>query len=668
MDFNTQRDRSKALLVPPWNILIIDDDLEDYLIVRDRLSGSESKKWSLQWASTFEEGRKLLFGEPHNPTAFDAVLVDYNLGAHTGLEILHEAQRRKISAPFILLAGIDRREIDLEAMQAGAALYLTKEEASSILLERTIRYAIELRQKELALEQSDQKLRHQAMLFDFINDAMISSDAEYRITAWNKAAETLYGWSAAEVIGKNGLDLVRTQFPETDKLRMLDVIAREGQWRGEVTQVKRSGERFPVEVNSIVLYDENHQVTEYLSVNRDITERKRTEETVRQANTILVQQAEKLESQAEELRAQTDELVKANLRLSESDSRFRIALSNPSIAVFTTDEDLRYTWFYSTGMSAFEQLAIGKKDEELFLDGNAAEFSAVKQKVLETRSAAREEIQISIKGRSDLMFFDVSIEPLFDPQGALVGVIGACFDVTEQRTLEEERREHKLQMELHRRLLEYREKERQGIARDLHDGPVQDLSGLLFNIQFTKEAIQDPLMKVELEQIALQVKQTIQDLRGTINELRPPSLIRFGILQAIRLHLEDFQDKHPGILINCEADLQDSDNDFRLPEQVKLTLFRIYQEGMNNIARHSQATQAWVSISRRGDQVILELQDNGKGFSVNTGLADQTERNHFGLAGMTERADAVGGRLNVTSAPGEGTKIVVSIPINPSAQ
>jgi signal transduction histidine kinase len=244
----------------------------------------------------------------------------------------------------------------------------------------------------------------------------------------------------------------------------------------------------------------------------------------------------------------------------------------------------------------------------------------------------------------------------------MVGTIGACFNVTEQRKLEAESLEHITEMEVHHRLLEYREKERQGIARDLHDGPVQDLSGLLFNIQFTKDVIKDAAVRLDLERIGGSIKQIIRDLRDMINELRPPSLIRFGVTRAIQLHAEDFMEKHPEI--DIELMLRPVDNELRLAEAIDLTVFRIYQEAMTNIARHALATKVSVRFNKLNDYVILEVRDNGKGFSIASGLAEHTQRDHYGLAGMRERADAVGGQFSVISEPGEGTIIHVAIPLS----
>ncbi len=265
-------------------ILVIDDDREDFLIMRERLRAAGPGKWEVEWASTYEIGRERLFGSTLPENRYRAVVVDYQMGLHNGLELIREAVARNFAAPFILITGRGSEEVDWEALQSGAALYLTKEEASSELLERTIRYAIELSQKEQALRaseaslrRSESQLRYQAALLDYLNDAVVAADENYCISAWNPAAERMYGWKAEEAIGRLGLDLLKTEFPDPDKEKMLTTIAETGLWRGEVTQVNRNGIRFPVEVSSIVLTDPDGKITGYLSVNRDITGRKLSE-------------------------------------------------------------------------------------------------------------------------------------------------------------------------------------------------------------------------------------------------------------------------------------------------------------------------------------------------------------------------------------------------------
>jgi PAS domain S-box-containing protein len=136
-------------------------------------------------------------------------------------------------------------------------------------------------------KQAEQKLMYQATLLANVNDAIVATDSQYRITAWNTAAESLYGWKTEEVIGQNGTEIVRTEWATTRAKEMRHKIAEAGHWRGEATQIRKDGTRFPVEISSIVLRDEKGQITGYISMNRDITERKRTEEELANIRTTL---------------------------------------------------------------------------------------------------------------------------------------------------------------------------------------------------------------------------------------------------------------------------------------------------------------------------------------------------------------------------------------------
>jgi PAS domain S-box-containing protein len=132
-------------------------------------------------------------------------------------------------------------------------------------------------------KQAEEHIAYQARLLANVNDAIVGSDAEFRLTTWNAAAEAMYGWKAEEVLGQNGLEILQTQWPQEDANQMRNMIAESGHWRGETTQLHKSGVRIPVEVSSMVLRDERGQITGYVSVNRDITERKKAEQTLRES-------------------------------------------------------------------------------------------------------------------------------------------------------------------------------------------------------------------------------------------------------------------------------------------------------------------------------------------------------------------------------------------------
>lgn len=137
-------------------ILLVDDDEDDFIITRDLLSDIKGQKYVIEWISTFEDALSAVSKKEH-----DVYLIDYRLDAHNGLELLRWAFNEGISAPFILLTGQGDREVDLEAMRAGAVDYLVKEHLESVLLERSIRYAIEWKKNEAlreALLESERQL------------------------------------------------------------------------------------------------------------------------------------------------------------------------------------------------------------------------------------------------------------------------------------------------------------------------------------------------------------------------------------------------------------------------------------------------------------------------------------------------------------------------------
>jgi len=132
-------------------------------------------------------------------------------------------------------------------------------------------------------KRAEEQIRYQASLLANINDAIIASDENQRITAWNSAAESMYGWKAEEVLGQSATQTMKTEFDGTDRAEVIRVLAETGTWRGEVTQTRKDGSRFYVETASISLRNAQGKIIGYVSVNRDITERKEIEETLRRS-------------------------------------------------------------------------------------------------------------------------------------------------------------------------------------------------------------------------------------------------------------------------------------------------------------------------------------------------------------------------------------------------
>lgn len=267
-------------------------------------------------------------------------------------------------------------------------------------------------------------------------------------------------------------------------------------------------------------------------------------------------------------------------------------------------------------------------------------------------------VHYQIRGTYSDLWLAISAYPTQD------GISIFMSDITQVKQAEEElhraeaqRAEQAMQVEIQRRLMENRERERQEIARDLHDGPIQTLVSAIFNTQLAKDVTSDPAVKLEFDQVGLAIKSAVRELREVVNELRPPSLIRFGLGKAMSIHVEDFQEKHPELQLYI--DLQPEDE--RLPEHIALAIFRIFQEALNNILRHAGATEVWVRYTNENKNLLLQVRDNGKGFRVPEDLSELTRSGHYGLAGIQERADSIGAALEIRSAKGEGTILWISL-------
>ncbi|MFB6231257.1 MAG: response regulator [Salinibacter sp.] len=248
------------------DILLIEDDEDDYVITRALLDKAQTLDCTLDWASSYEDGRDAIFSG-----AYDVCLVDYRLGAQSGLDLLEEINAQGgVQAPIILLTGQGDLEVDLHAMEAGAADYLSKDQIDTPLLERSIRYAVERKEAE-------QRIREQAQLLDKARDAILAHDMDGRIVYWNKSAERLTGWSKDEILGEQAHDFLYDPNDEDKLQQCYDTMMEEGEWTGELHMRTKDDEELIVESRWTLVRDEREAPKQVLVINTDITERKRLE-------------------------------------------------------------------------------------------------------------------------------------------------------------------------------------------------------------------------------------------------------------------------------------------------------------------------------------------------------------------------------------------------------
>jgi len=350
-------------------------------------------------------------------------------------------------------------------------------------------------------------------------------------------------------------------------------------------------------------------------------------------------------------------LEAANAELRESNHRFDLALRNAPILVYSTDSDLRYTWIYDPAGAFLPERFLGKRLEEIFPPEDVAELIEAKQTAISTGKGLWREVKIRL-GEED-KYYDISIEPLRGSDGKVNGLTAAAMEVTGLRRMEDEIVQNVTRLEVQRRLLQHREMERIRIARDLHDGPIQELLALGFTLQSALASTGNLETIQILENMRVELQRLISDLRQVCNDLRPPTLGSFGLEKAIRSHAMAFRERHPEIQIHLDLEPES----VRLDESARLALFRIYQESLNNIFRHAEATEVHIRLCFKPRSLTLQIQDNGKGFDFPENWVNLVRNGHFGLAGIHEHAETAGGEVQIESVLGQGTCITVEIPI-----
>jgi two-component system sensor histidine kinase UhpB len=242
-----------------------------------------------------------------------------------------------------------------------------------------------------------------------------------------------------------------------------------------------------------------------------------------------------------------------------------------------------------------------------------------------------------------------------DQQGHIIAQSYTVRDITEAKQAENALRGYAGRLgDLSRRLREVEESERRAISRELHDRIGQDLStmGLILGSlgaklpQESQRAVHKPLQDMQ----GL-LKSMVENVRDVMAELRPPVLDDYGLLAALRQLLTEFATRS-----GIAAELSGGELQPRLPSIVETAMFRISQEALNNIAKHAQARHVEISLYAVPDRVILDIADDGIGFDAGE---TPPAKQHWGLATMRERAEAVGIAIRLESAPGAGTRIVL---------
>ena len=203
-----------------------------------------------------------------------------------------------------------------------------------------------------------------------------------------------------------------------------------------------------------------------------------------------------------------------------------------------------------------------------------------------------------------------------------------------------------------RRVVEAQELERARLARELHDETGQALTSILLGLKPLEQTAESAEARAALGSVRELVIATLQDVRRLAVELRPSALDDFGLVAAVERLTDTFREKS-GLHVDLETQLGEE----RLPSEAETTLYRVIQEALTNVVKHSAASRVSILLRRKNGAVVAVVEDDGTGFDPGETRADA-----IGLAGMSERVSLAGGRLQVESSPGSGTTVVAEVP------
>jgi PAS domain S-box-containing protein len=345
--------------------------------------------------------------------------------------------------------------------------------------------------------------------------------------------------------------------------------------------------------------------------------------------------------------------------LVESEVRYRLLVEGSDLSIVLID---REGIFHFGNSPARSRLGLGQEDIagksmwDLFPDEEASRQVALLQTAIDRQELLVVEMPTIVRGES--RWHETRIQPLTDPEGGCDSALVMVSDITsrkqdEERILSYQERLRSLSSELG--LIELRERRR--IAGELHDRIGQTLAIAKMRLGKLRTQAGDALGPA-IDEVRTLLDQTIQDTRSLTFELSPPVLHELGLVPALEWLVDRFRGQH-GIL----AAFEDDGRAKPLTPDVSVYLFQSVQELLMNVVKHAHAQRVDVLTSRRGDEILVTVADDGIGFDSarSTGIAPLTTG--FGLFSIRERLFSLGAKIHVDSAPGKGTRILLTAPL-----
>ncbi len=638
------------------SVLLIEDNAGDRRLIQEMFASQHDLAIRLETADRLAAGVEILRAQ-----AIDVVLLDLSLPDSHGIQTLEQLHDQTQDVPVVVMTGHNDSLVGLQAVQAGAQDYLIKGETNSSLLIRALRYAIHRHRTEVALRRREEEYR--SLIDDAFNNSSVAVfilDRDFRIVWINEASEDYFGLEREHVIGTDKRvliqDKLKTICEEADEfasalLSAYENPVYEGSFICRVLPDPASGrhERWlehwsqPIRAG---LYA-GGRIEQYT----DITEHKRVEAAEREQRALA--------------EALSDSVAALTSTLDMEEVLDRI-LEN---AQYVVPHDTVEVFFVKDGVARLVRThGYGSHDPNDRLLGArlvVRETTYMQYMCQSGRPVIVADIHSDSQWRhieGDYWLHGCVTAPI-RLQSETIGFINMLstsagfYQPIHAERLQAFTNYAAIAIQNARLYEKSRElaavEERQRIARDLHDAVSQSLFSASVIAQSLPRLwrINSSRVMEQLDYLDELTQSALTEMRMLLLELRPSALQDVSLSSLLHQMVRTLETRKQIRIATVIDDLSD------LPPALKLALYRIAQEALNNMVKHSQASAATLILRREEERIVLSLQDNGVGFAV-----DQIETDSLGLRIMRERAEEIGATLTIESDRQSGTVVKAILP------
>ena len=558
-----------------------------------------------------------------------------------------------------------------------AAIEIARDQTRAELKQAHAELERRVEERTVELQESNEQLKQEIAQRKLAEEALRESEEKYRLV-WQNAHEGIFIAAGGkfrflnprivEIIGhpvENLLSKPFTEFIHPDDGDL--VLQRHNRrLRGEAIpsrypfrMVDRTGNVKWVEIDSARITWEGRPAA--LGFMTDITERRRLEEELWKHRHRL---KEMVEERTAELKLANTQLVleiterkKADAALRRNEQMLNNILSASPIGISYFEEGT-IKWANQAMVEIF-----GEDRQKGYHAKGPKEFYSSEDEYRRVREIFLKSVKKGKPAQADAKFrrkdgsvFEGQINiSALDVSNPKKGTITTISDISARKGAEKALAQSEKQLRLlSAQLLTAQEKERKRVAQELHDGIGQSLTAIKFKLENALNQTHENTTNVEsLKTIIPVIQNAIEEVRRISMDLRPSILDDLGILATITWFCREFQTIYSGIRIEKQIGLEENE----VPKRLKIVIFRVLQEALNNVAKHSKADSVWLYLRKKDKGIELVVRDNGVGFDPQAAFSIRNNRTGFGLASMRERTESRGGRFEILADSQKGTTI-----------